>query len=129
MARKIFILALLFLSLVAMPDLAGAVTRPQNGVVKQYYPGGQLRYVGRYKEGQLVLARNYYPNGKLKSEYRYKDKRPYLIRLFYEDGQLQSIWSKKNGGSKTCYPDGRLKAKVETDLKGKQGVLPSEFSP
>ena len=129
MRQKFLIAILLLVSLIFMPESGRAIAHPDNGALKQYYPGGQLKFLGRYKDGQLVLSRSYYPNGKLRTEYRYKDKRAYLIRQYYESGQLKSIWTKKSGVSKTFYPDGRLKVMVNIDPPDDKGSISSFFSP
>ena len=65
--------------------------KKKDGLIKRWYPNGQLEYEYNYKDGKRDgLAKGWYPNGQLEYEYNYKDgELDGLTKSWDEDGQLQ----------------------------------------
>ncbi len=63
----------------------------KEGLSKLYYENGNLKIEGTYKDGKPEgLWKGYYPNGNLKAEETYKDEKlDGLKKLYYENGNLR----------------------------------------
>jgi len=102
--------------------------KKKDGLVKSWYPNGQLEYEFNYKEGKRDgLQKGWFESGQLKREVNYKDgKEDGLKKGWYENGQL---WyetnfkdGKRDGLTKSWDEDGQLQ--LETHHKdGKQAHL------
>ncbi len=104
MKKLTFIFYLLFLNIYS-----------QNGIVKSYYPDGnlynELSYVNDILDGTSYW---YYPNGNLKAIKEYsKGKLNGIVREFHENGLLKEEYSVKdgikNGTHRIYYENGALK--------------------
>ena len=73
--------------------------KKKDGLIKRWYPNGQLEYEYNYKDGKRDgLAKGWYPNGQLEYEYTYKDgELDGLTKSWDEDGQLQLETHHKDG--------------------------------
>jgi hypothetical protein len=63
----------------------------RQGLCYEYHPGGQVKFEGRFVQGQgQGLHRRYYPSGKRLSETGMeKDGAEGWVKAYYENGQLQ----------------------------------------
>ena len=60
--------------------------KKKDGLVKSWYPNGQLEYEFNYKDGKIDgLSNWWYDNGQLETILHYKDDE--LDRIDYENGQ------------------------------------------
>ena len=61
------------------------------GIMKRFYPNGNLMVEATYKDGKLEgLGKLYYENGNLKDETTFKDGKPEgLSKRYYENGNLR----------------------------------------
>lgn len=71
---------------------------PKDGPAVQYYKGGQVKKIGRFKDNRLVgKCYSYYLSGKMKSACNHNEKGDHdgLVTDFYENGQVmhQARWS------------------------------------
>ena len=86
-----------------------------DGVIKEYYPGGELKEEKIYKGGKEIYegvgAKSYYKSGKLKME-----SLPDSTKDYYENGKLmtESLRNKNNGFdiSKSYFESGKLKSEM-----------------
>lgn len=112
--RNIF-LGLGFFVLLSLGVTPQAVAlAPKDGVVKAYHFNGRLWVKVYYKNGKKVLWQQYSQEGKLLLDYRYKDGVSYYKRTCYPNGKTESLWTRKSGMLINYYPDGSVKAKVES---------------
>ena len=78
-----------------------------DGIVKQYYPSGQLeREDGYRKNVREGISKVYYTNGKLLGEGNKKNgKLEGITKLYYENGKLQGGFNYKNGKLEGIYKE------------------------
>ena len=87
----------------------------ENGIVKDYYPDGQLKTEWRCQGGHLNgTSKLYYENGTVEKESSYaNDARQGVTNSYYESGALKSICNFNNGeldgAHKIFYENGTLK--------------------
>ncbi|MEM9856854.1 MAG: toxin-antitoxin system YwqK family antitoxin [Bacteroidota bacterium] len=90
----------------------------KEGLVKQYYPGGNIKSEITYKDGQRHgLAKRYYKSGKLHQEINYFNNiKDGEAKTYYQSGKLYQLTPYENGyiqGYRLKYrEDGRLMAEV-----------------
>ena len=91
----------------------------QNGVKKDFYSDGKLKYEISYRNGQKDgMEKLFYSDGKLKSEIAFRDgRKDGMEKLFYSDGKLKSETNyrdnRKDGFEKIFYSDGRISSEIE----------------
>ncbi|MEJ5350202.1 MAG: TonB family protein [Melioribacteraceae bacterium] len=105
--KKYLVIAYLFFS--------ATVFYPQNGIIKSYYPDGNLYYEISYVNDVLDgTSFWYYPNGNLKTMKEFsKGKLNGYVRQFYESGLIKEEFYVKdgiiNGTHRIYYENGALK--------------------
>ena len=87
-----------------------------DGVVKEYYKGGNLKGEGIFKDGKIEgIARQYYESGKLKAEWNFKNGTlDGITKKYYESGGIRYEDTYKNGQKmdrKAYDEQGKLKQK------------------
>ena len=92
-----FVTVLAVMSFLRFPAYGYAMSMPENGVHREYYPNGVKKLETVFKKGHLVRSRMFYENGRLMSEFRYKPGSIESKRTFYENGVLRSEWTRKTG--------------------------------
>jgi len=89
-----------------------------NGIVKDYYEDGKLKFEIHYKGGRFEgISKYYYENGKLISEAKFKNgKLEGISVIYYESGALNSEINYKNGemegSSKFYLENGKICSEV-----------------
>lgn len=100
-----------------------------NGIVKKYYDSGKLhkksKFVDGYEEG---VSKIYYPDGSLKGKSNYEyGKKEGPTTLYYKNGEVKSKMSFRNGKAeglqKMFYPNGQVSIKVHYKNGKKHGPL------
>lgn len=112
---------MLFLGLVLANTHASAESpnpicrETENGIVKDFYPDGQLKTEWRCQNGHLNgVSKLYFENGTVEKESSYADDvRQGVTNSYYESGELKSICNFKDGeldgDHKIFYENGTLK--------------------
>ena len=89
-----------------------------DGWRKEYYENGNLQFETTFKDGkQEGLSKGYYPNGNLEGEGTFKDGKPEgLWKEYYENGNLKDEITFKDGKPeglvKEYYENGKLRQEV-----------------
>ena len=99
-----------------------------NGISKEYFITGQLKYVKTYKKGSYNgKIIEYYEDGVKASEGTFKPKKTGKYKSYYRNGLLkeEGKWDGTNDAvyEKTYYEDGKL---LEKSSKDRQGNIISE---
>jgi TonB family protein len=100
MLKTLYLIIFLFVSVISA----------QEGLIKTYYPNGNIKseilYANKIREGK---AKFYYENGNLRQEYSYiNGKVEGLVKEFYESGKLKLTYNIENGkkeGSVSLFKD------------------------
>ncbi len=95
------------------PTPVHARTPLENGVQREYFSNGKLRWELVRKNGMTVRRRTFYRNGRLLLEERYKNGQLYLKRTFYDNGNRKSLWTKKSGQTRFYHRDGSFRLAVD----------------
>ncbi len=90
----------------------------KNGVERNFYPNGQLRYEIEYKDGEYHgSTKEYYPNGRMKTYCEYKNGKANGLFVSYYNNAANSVneeYYMENdsikGISYTYYPNERIKS-------------------
>ncbi len=88
---------------------------PINGILKEYYKSGELKFESLYKDGKGDgISKKYYKSGGLEIEAPFRDnKLDGIYKGYYESGELEieSLYKdgKLDGISKRYYKSGELK--------------------
>lgn len=97
MANRLMFIGCLLFAFVLLASNVESTPRPRDGVVREYYPAGNLKLENVFKDERLVRQRTYYENGQLLSEKVYKNGTLYRTRFFYDNGRLKSVWHHSTG--------------------------------
>ncbi|OQA98714.1 MAG: MORN repeat variant [Bacteroidetes bacterium ADurb.Bin217] len=102
-----------------------------NGNQKSYYPNGNIKYDGNFKNGnENKFLKEYYFNGNLKYEY-YKNLFNYSSTNYYENGQIEYVFTKNtisryNKNGLKIYHSKRNKIKYKIDIN-KDGSIKAKL--
>ena len=117
------------------PVLGGDSVRLCNGVkcvglVKDYYPDGQMKHKGYYDQGKIVsVFTNYYDNGQIERDFKIKSDIRGSIILYYRNGSVKSKGEYLKGEVlkwEDYYENGQVEYAEEFD-KGMEYQLYSRF--
>jgi len=99
-------IALVIISILFLSGLAYGKETPKEGINKEYYESGQLKYElipNDAKNGKAGgISRSYSENGRLEQEIIFKDSVSSVLKVFYESGNMKSEQEVNSDG----YPDG-----------------------
>lgn len=61
-----------------------------SGLIKDFYPNGNLKHKGYYTSGQLTTTyKNYFDNGQEERSFQIKDPNNASIEIYYKDGKIR----------------------------------------
>lgn len=99
-----------------------------DGIIKEYYEGGELKEEINYKNGKREgISRWYYETGVLKGARNYKaDKLDGIIKWYYDTGSLGTDFNYKNGKleglTKLYWENGNIKAEHYYENGKREGI-------
>lgn len=92
------------------------------GWLEDYYPSGELKHKGFYKNGKLLLYKNYFVSGICSQALTSSDPLNHCIETFYPNGFLNEQKIYFNSQLKKCseyFENGCVKSKTEFDRENK----------
>ena len=105
----------------ANESLCDASNQPITGIVKFYYPNGNVKKIGYYNNGKREgLTKTYYKNGKLRTEGYIKDGKE-LLKGYYKNGNMHGEWHYKDGQQEGLAKTFHLNGKIESEVVYKSG--------